>query len=103
MDFLLESVLLLAAEMLLLLLTGVGAYRLGMHHGRRQRAALDQPVLPAQLYDELADLRHLKAQFDNPPQHHEHVWPREPDLRKMGWLRYKCAYGGCSAVNWVPN
>ena len=51
---------------------------------------------------ELADLRHLKAQLDHPPQQHNHVWPREPDVRKMGWLRYHCSYANCAEIKWVP-
>lgn len=62
------------------------------------------PMAPsAALLEELGTLRHLKAQLDNPPQAHNHVWPREPDIRKMGWLRYRCAYAGCPAIDWRPS
>lgn len=62
------------------------------------------PLEPSDaLLEELADLRHLKAQLETPPQSHTHVWVRKPDVRKMGWLRFRCTYTDCPAVDWRPS
>ncbi len=82
-------------------LLGVGllAYYLGTLGERRHAADVlpEVVVLPS---EDLDKLRHLQAQLDHPPISHEHVWPREPDRRKMGWLRYTCAYAGCTMFRW---
>jgi hypothetical protein len=84
-------------------LTCIGCFALGYTlAGRLHDVPTVTPSLNyVALQTELADLRHLKAQLDNPPQHHEHIWPREPDLRKMGWLRYRCMFANCAEVKWV--
>ena len=79
---------------LLLLWLAVLAYMLWRE---RHRPAPAPVVLEpsSELLEELADLRHLKAQMENPPLEHAHVWERKPAIRKMGWLMYRCAYPGC--------
>ncbi len=91
----------LAVFVACLVVVGALAYGAGLFI-ERQRATDIPPAVPATLYDELADLRHLKAQLDHPPQQHEHIWPREPDIRKMGWMRFHCTYANCPAVAWRP-
>lgn len=77
----------------------------GYGYGHRRGLAEGQAQLPTSeaVYQELGDLRHIVAQLKHPDDKpHEHVWPREPDARKLGWLRYKCVVSGCPALRWVP-
>lgn len=64
------------------------------------RYGLSRRVAPSAVYEELADLRYLKAELEDPPSPHTHKWPREPDMRKHGWLRYKCIVKGCNEIKW---
>lgn len=70
-------------------------YREGYRRGKDH-------ALPTALLEELTDLRFLKHEIETPPNPHEHIWPREPDMRIPYWLRYRCAVKGCTQFNWAP-
>ena len=67
---------------------------------RANQRAKPDPLEGLSFKEELLDLRYIKEQLDNPPMHHEHVWARKPDMHKMGWLRYRCTYKDCYAIDW---
>lgn len=83
-----------------LLIVAVIAFSGGVLFGKHHATPVPVFEPSTELQEELADLRHLKAQFDNPPTRHEHIWSREPVVRKMGWLQYRCAYANCPEVRW---
>jgi len=85
----------------------VAGYQAGTRKGEAQAQAAFTPppamVLDDELAKELLDLRHLRDQIEHPEQpiaQHEHLYPREPDTRKLGWLRYQCIVPGCTAIQW---
>lgn len=92
--------MLIAAWLLTIVVVGVATYYWCME-GVHQAMAVDQSLEPSSdLLEELADLRHLKAQLETPPQEHTHVWARKPVVRKMGWLLYRCSYANCLETQW---
>lgn len=76
--------------------TGYVAYRKGLKTGLARRIT--------NLERELEYLQFVKKQLDKPPtqQMHTHIWPPEPDIRKMRWLRFKCLVQGCNGFKWEP-
>ncbi len=97
-----QIALVLVTVVVVWILSDVIVYMVTKRRSQVQQVPSPPAALPNTLYEELANLRHLKAQLDNPPQSHQHIWPREPDTRKMGWLRYHCAFGNCPAIEWRP-
>lgn len=88
-----------------LILVGTGAYWQGSIRGYARGLAQGRSELPvaAVIFEELEDLRYFKAQVLDPTKpvvQHEHIYPREPDYRKLGWLRYRCEIPTCPALKW---
>lgn len=91
----------------LAVLAAGAAYRTGYQRGETRGLATAMHLHPPadEVYDEVANLRHIVAQLKHGPAEpmHEHIWPREPDTRKMGWHRYKCVVANCPALRWDPS
>jgi hypothetical protein len=86
----------------LLAAAAYGGYRVGDTRGYERCTEETKPSTA--MFEELADLRHIKAQLEHPQgpvPEHDHIYPREPDRRKLGWLRYHCVVPSCPAIKWV--
>lgn len=79
-----------------------GGFWIGYRRGYSQKPEPSGPPLSTALLEELTDLRYLKKEIETPPQPHEHIWPREPDMRIPNWLRYRCIVKGCTQFKWDP-
>jgi hypothetical protein len=93
------TIVIIVASIAIVMVSAI-AFAVGYQIGLK-RAPKPDPLEATSFKEELLDLRHIKEQLDNPPERHEHIWARKPDVHKMGWLRYRCTYKGCSALEWV--
>jgi hypothetical protein len=94
----------LAVLVAVLVIAAVAGYTFSELRERRRRADSPPEPLPA-VYEELANLQWIRDELEQRSHQvprHEHVWPREPDQRKLGWRRYRCAVPGCPALHWEP-